>query len=98
MAQRTNTERKVAKVFQSGDRQAVRLPADFRFDADEVYVTHDESTGDVTLSTQPNKNIWKAYLEFRDSLEIPQEDLDHYMAERPMNTPNHRTSVFENED
>jgi antitoxin VapB len=27
-----------AKVFKSGNSQAVRLPKDFRFDGDEVYI------------------------------------------------------------
>jgi len=28
----------IAKIFRNGASQAVRLPKDFRFDADEVYV------------------------------------------------------------
>lgn len=87
-------ERK-AKLFQNGGSQAVRLPADYRFDGDEVYVTRDEATGDVTLSTRPRHNVWKEYLAFRDSLDIPQEDLDAYMDERPMNQPASWRNVFE---
>ncbi|QQR40999.1 antitoxin [Devosia rhizoryzae] len=30
-----------AKVFQSGNSQAVRLPKDFRFDVDEVEITRE---------------------------------------------------------
>ncbi len=30
---------KIAKVFMSGRSQAVRLPKEYRFDTDEVYVT-----------------------------------------------------------
>ena len=44
----------IAKVFLTGRSQAVRLPAAFRFDAKEVYVRRDESTGDVILSRRPN--------------------------------------------
>lgn len=29
---------KSAKIFKSGNSQAVRLPREFRFDADEVYI------------------------------------------------------------
>lgn len=44
----------IAKVFQTGRSQAVRLPAAFRFDTKEVYVRRDEVTGDVILSRRPN--------------------------------------------
>ena len=43
----------VAKIFQTGRSQAVRLPAAFRFDAPEVYIRRDEQTGDVILSLRP---------------------------------------------
>ena len=45
--------RHVAKVFQNGRSQAVRLPAAFRFDVSEVYVRRDPATGDVILSRYP---------------------------------------------
>jgi antitoxin VapB len=44
----------VAKIFQTGRSQAVRLPAAFRFDTREVYVRRDEATGDVILSRRPD--------------------------------------------
>jgi antitoxin VapB len=44
---------RTAKVFMTGRSQAVRLPADFRFSTDEVYVRRDEATGDVILSPRP---------------------------------------------
>lgn len=43
----------VAKVFENGRSQAVRLPAAYRFEADEVYIRRDRSTGDVILSVKP---------------------------------------------
>ncbi len=43
----------VAKVFQNGRSQAVRLPAAFRFDTTEVFVRRDPATGDVILSSKP---------------------------------------------
>jgi antitoxin VapB len=43
----------IAKIFQTGRSQAVRLPAAFRFDTPEVYVRRDEATGDVILSRRP---------------------------------------------
>lgn len=44
---------RVAKVFTIGRSQAVRLPADFRFEGTEVYVRCDPETGDVILSRKP---------------------------------------------
>lgn len=43
----------IAKIFQTGRSQAVRLPAAFRFDTSEVYIRRDERTGDVILSRRP---------------------------------------------
>jgi antitoxin VapB len=89
-------ERK-ARIFKNGGSQAVRLPADFRFQGDEVYITRDETSGDVTLSSRPRRNVWKEYIAYRDSLNIPREDLNAYMSERPMNQQVSRRSVFEDE-
>ena len=43
----------VAKLFKNGRSQAVRLPAAFRFDGDEVCVRRDPMTGDVIRSAKP---------------------------------------------
>jgi antitoxin VapB len=42
-----------ARLFKNGRSQAVRLPAAFRFDSEEVYIRRDPTTGDVILSTKP---------------------------------------------
>jgi antitoxin VapB len=39
-----------AKLFMTGGSQAVRLPAEFRFEGDEVDIRRDPVTGDVVLS------------------------------------------------
>lgn len=41
---------RTAKLFTNGRSQAVRLPAEFRFEGDEVLIRKDEKTGDVILS------------------------------------------------
>lgn len=43
---------KPAKLFASGGSQAVRLPAEFRFAGDIVYVRRHPATGDVILSSR----------------------------------------------
>lgn len=50
----------VARVFQIGRSQAVRLPAAFRFSTPEVYIRRDPVTGDVILSTRPKD--WEGVL------------------------------------
>jgi antitoxin VapB len=42
-----------AKVFMSGRSQAVRIPAEFRFSASEVYIRRDPRNGDLILSQAP---------------------------------------------
>ncbi|MBV9223525.1 MAG: hypothetical protein JOY85_05830 [Acidobacteriaceae bacterium] len=39
-----------AKLFNNSRSQAVRIPAEFRFDRTEVHMRKDLITGDVTLS------------------------------------------------
>lgn len=50
---------RTAKVFQNGRSQAVRLPLEFRFDTDEVYI-HKE--GDAVILT-PRPKSWDGFLE-----------------------------------
>ncbi len=71
---------KVAKLFRNGGSQAVRLPAEFRFEGDEVYVTRNEETGDVILSMQrrPDSDAWQQFIADRDAHPVPQEELDEF--------------------
>ena len=69
----------VAKLFATGGSQAVRLPAEFRFEkATEVYIRRDESTGDVILSTRPPGD-WRAFMKLREELGPLPED---FLADR----------------
>ena len=58
---------KTAKLFLNGRSQAVRLPMEFRFEVDEVFIRRDESTGDVILSTSPGGD-WRAFVQLREQL------------------------------
>ena len=44
---------RTAKLFKNGRSQAVRLPSEFRFEGEEVFIRKDEHTGDVILSRRP---------------------------------------------
>ena len=57
-----------AKIFKSGGSQAVRLPASFRFDVDEVAIRRDALTGDVILSA--SRAPWTSWREFVERAEV----------------------------
>ncbi len=76
----------VAKIFRNGASQAVRLPAEFRFDVSEVYISRDDQTGDVILSTSPGSKAWAEFFALQQAMDDA-EILPGFMAERPMNSP-----------
>ncbi|MDR2244860.1 MAG: AbrB/MazE/SpoVT family DNA-binding domain-containing protein [Burkholderiales bacterium] len=84
-------EMRVAKLFKNGASQAVRLPAEFRFDGHEVYATRDDVTGDVVLSNRPGAKIWDEFFELLHSSEV----LTDFMAERPMNVLSPERGIFD---
>ena len=49
----------VAKIFETGRSQAVRLPKKFRFDVDEVVV---QQLGDAVLLA-PRDSVWKIFMD-----------------------------------
>lgn len=49
---------KKAKLFQNGQSQAVRIPKEFRFEGDEVYI---KKMGNVTILL-PVENPWTSLL------------------------------------
>lgn len=63
----------IAKVFMTGRSQAVRLPAEFRFDAKEVFIRRDPMTGDVVLSRKPSD--WEDFFHLQEASDIPQDFL-----------------------
>ena len=46
-----------AKLFINGRSQALRLPVAYRFDAKEVFIRRDPSTGDVILACALCNNL-----------------------------------------
>ena len=86
-------ETRTAKLFKNGASQAVRLPAEFRFEGDEVFVSRDEATGDVLLSTRPGARTWGEFFRLVRSLDLPED----FMKERPMNVPPPARGAFDNE-
>jgi antitoxin VapB len=88
-------EPRTAKLFKNGASQAVRLPAEFRFDGDEVYISRDERTQDVILSKRPGARVWNEFFEFMKTVDIPED----WMKDRPMNRiPTEDRTLFREDD
>lgn len=73
-----------ARVFMNGRSQAVRIPAEFRFSKDEVYVRQDPQTGDLILSENPSS--WQDIFAALDEANFPPE----FMADRQQGEPEDR--------
>ena len=74
----------IAKLFMNGRSQAVRLPAEFRFDETEVYIRRDPVSGDVVISRRPGG--WDDFFELIMRLEVPQD----FMTDRRDGPPQER--------
>lgn len=69
-----------ASVFMNGQSQAVRIPKEFRFNSNEVYISRN-ANGDVVLSEQ--KASWANFFAtFSDP-----KGLEDFMADREQDTP-----------
>jgi antitoxin VapB len=65
---------KTASLFMNGRSQAVRLPAEFRFNADHVFIYRDELTGNVVLSDKPQTSTWQSFMALREQLGVTPSD------------------------
>jgi antitoxin VapB len=75
---------KTAKLFVNGGSQAVRLPAEFRFEgSSEIHIRRDAVTGDVILSARRVSKAWRDFFALRDQF----EGATDVMLERPLNEP-----------
>ena len=77
---------KTAVVINQEHGQTIRLPDEFRLDADEVYV---KRIGPSLLLTPKHANVWQA---LADSLSQFSED---YLADRMQPDPQPREEMFE---
>jgi antitoxin VapB len=73
-----------AKVFMSGRSQAVRIPAEYRFATNEVYIRRDPQSGDLILSEAPGG--WDEIFAALDHAGIP----DDFLADRGQGPPQER--------
>ena len=73
-----------AKLFLNGRSQAVRLPADLRFEGSEVFIRQDDATGDLILSRRPES--WDSFFKLRQEANVP----DEFIADRQDEVPQKR--------
>ena len=64
----------IAKLFNNGRSQAVRLPAAYRFEGTEVFIRRDPDSGDVILSRRPAD--WEGFFAILRNTKVPADFLD----------------------
>jgi antitoxin VapB len=78
---------RTAKLFRNGRSQAVRLPAEYRFESSEVYIRRDPASGDVILSRRPES--WQDFFELMKTIDVPED----FLADR-QDTPPQKRKLF----
>ena len=73
---------KIAKIFMNGRSQAVRLPKEYRFDTDEVYVT--KQGQNIIIS--PKKITWDEFFNTKPAFD------DDFLDDREDTQPQDRES------
>jgi antitoxin VapB len=69
----------VAKIFQNGGSQAVRIPAELRFEQPEVYLWKSADTDAICISSNPPSNFAN-FLALQQAL-LPQLSRDELESE-----------------
>jgi antitoxin VapB len=67
-----------AKIFVTGRSQAIRLPKEFRFQGDEVFIRRDPTTGDIILTPKPAS--WQDFFALAETTDMP----DDFLSDRDM--------------
>lgn len=63
----------IAKIFMTGRSQAVRLPYEYRFSGEAVFIRRDLETGHVILSHRPE--TWEGFFAVCDEGSVPEDFL-----------------------
>lgn len=75
----------IAKIFQNGKSQAIRLPKEYRFHGSKVYI---KRIGNVVVLI-PEQDSWQTLIESLDRFS------DDFMADRQQPLPQDRAGLFE---
>ncbi len=76
---------KIAKLFKNGQSQAVRLPKEFRFEGDHVFI---KKKGNIVLLI-PEKKAWDSLIESLENFS------DDFMSERRQPEKQKREELFD---
>jgi antitoxin VapB len=76
--------KRTAKLFKNGRSQAVRLPKDFRFEGDEVFIWKENNR----IMLMPKAKSWR---EFFENVPLTSDD---FMKERKDLEPQKREEIF----
>ena len=76
-----------ARVFMNGRSQAVRIPVEYRFTVDEVYIRRDPQSGDLILSQAPGG--WNEIYAALDKAGFP----DDFLSDRAQGSPQKRDDL-----
>lgn len=76
-----------AKLFVSGNSQALRLPKSFRIDATEVWITRNEATGEITLQPKPGPDELEAFFRLLESAPRQSEEFLPARDDAPRKSP-----------
>lgn len=63
-----------AKVFSTGNSQAIRLPKAFRVQVAEMWISRNEATGELTLTPKPQPDDWEAFFALLQSMPTCADD------------------------
>jgi antitoxin VapB len=74
-------------LFRNGRSQALRLPAEYRFEGSEVYIRKDPKSGDIILSRRPDS--WQDFFDLAAKIGVPDEFLSD-----PDHTPPQKRRLF----
>jgi len=77
-----------AKLFMIGRSQAVRLPDNFRFDCEEVYIRKDPETSDVIIFRKPGS--WDDFFTLMKAIDVPED----FMSQRDNELPQERNLSY----
>lgn len=77
---------RIARLFRHGRSQAVRPPAEYRFEGSKVYIRRNPTSGDVTLSRRPES--WQDFFELMKTIDVPED----FLADRHDAPPQKRKS------
>lgn len=73
-----------AKIFSTGNSQAVRLPKAFRVDVSEMWIAKNEVTGEITLKPKPAPDALTTFIAELSTMPVSDEFLQRRDShERP---------------